>query len=297
MRGDLNYHHLRYFHAIARAGSIAAACAKLHVAQPTLSGQLRDLERSIGDKLFARVGRRLELTDTGRLVLAYCDEIFALGDDLKDAIEGHGQGLLATVHIGIVDALPKLIAHRLIEPALALDHVRVACREDPPEALFDELAVHNLDVVLSDRPLGQRIHLQAYSHLLGTSGIGFFGTRAFRGLAKGFPASLAGQRVIMPGQDSTLRRQVEAFFSDHAIQPLVAVECEDNGLLLAFGRAGSGIVPANTVLAKELKAMHGLELLAEIPHAVERFYAVTIERRITHPAILAMTTGAKASLR
>lgn len=297
MRGPLDYHRLRSFHAVARAGSIQAACRVLHLAQPTVSGQLHDLERQLGEALFTRVGRRLQLTDAGRFVLGYCDEIFALGDDLVDALAGRGTTRMATLHVGIVDALPKLIAHRLLEPALRLDgDLRVNCREDPPERLFAELAAMTVDVVLSDRPLDDRFHIKGHSHWLGSTGIGLFGRGAsMRRLRQDFPASLNGQPLVIPGPASDVHRLLRSFLAEHDLHPRIAVSCEDNALLLAFGRAGAGLVPATLVLKDELKQMYGLDLIGELPGLREHFYAVTVERRIRHPAILALTAAARQS--
>jgi len=295
MRGELNFHQLRSFQAVARHGSISAACKHLHLAQPTISGQLRDLERQLGEQLFTRVGRRLQLTDTGRLVLRSCDEIFAIGDDLVDSLAGRGNQRMATLHVGIVDALPKLIAHQLLAPALLIDaDLRMDCHEDPPERLFVELGALNLDVVLSDRPLDERFPIKGHNHRLGSSGIGFFGCGpTYRKLHRGFPASLNGQALVMPAASSDMHRLVRHYLSERDLSPRIAVSCEDNALLLAFGRAGAGLVPAALSLATELKHMYGLECIGEMAGIRQHFYAVTVDRRIRHPAVLAMTAAAR----
>lgn len=293
MRGDLNFHHLRYFHTVAHAGSIAKACETLHVAQPTISAQLKDLEQNLGEPVFARVGRRLELTDTGRLVLRYCDEIFALGSELTDTLSGKGPLRVAILQVGIVDVIPKLIAHRLLAPALAAN-TRIQCREDPPEKLFAELAVHALDIVISDRPLLDNGHTATHCQELGHSGIGLFGLPAnFGHLRDQFPHSLNDQPLLVPSHGSQVRSMLAEYCHQRQVTPRIIVECEDNSLLLAFARAGAGLVPVSTVLAAELKHMHGLELIGTLNGLVEHYYAVTIDRRLDHPGVLAVTSGAK----
>jgi LysR family transcriptional regulator, transcriptional activator of nhaA len=296
MRGDLNYHHLRYFRAVAREGSIAKACLKLHVAQPTISGQLKELETSIGEQLFARVGRHLELTETGRMVLRYCDEIFAIGDELVEAVEGHGVHRLPLLQVGIADALPKLIAHRLLAPALAIgETVRLRCLEDPTEKLVAALAIHDLDLVLSDQPaLG--IQAVVHNHLLGTSAVALFGTKDFAHLAGKSVADLRGQPMVLPAPGSSLRRLIEDFFTAAHQTIRIVAECEDNALLLAMGMAGVGLVPGTLALTGELKRMYGLSPLITIPQAVQQFYAITVDRRFQHPGIAAITSTARDAL-
>jgi LysR family transcriptional activator of nhaA len=294
---DLNYHHLRYFWVVAREGTIARACERLHVAQPTISGQLRELERAVGDKLFTRVGRHLQLTPCGRTVLGYCDEIFALGRELGETLDGRTVDRQAPVVIGISDAVSKLIAYRLIEPALRLPApVPLRCLEDRPDRLFAALAVHDLDVVICDQPLGTQASVRAYSHLLGESGVAIFAGPEHRRLKKGFPRSLDGAPILLPGQSSVARRTIDAWCDAEGIRPRLIGEFQDMALLAAFGRAGAGVFPAPAVLADEVREMYGAEPIGAVTGARERYYAISIERRLSRPAVVAISQAARRAL-
>jgi len=291
---DLNYHHLRYFWTVAREGTIARACLRLHVAQPTISGQLRELERAVGDKLFTRVGRQLQLTATGRTVLSYCDEIFALGRELGETLDGRPAARAAPVVVGISDAVSKLIAYRLIEPALRLaEPVVLRCLEDRPERLFAALAVHDIDLVLCDQPLGAQASVRAYSHLLGESGVGIFAGAAHRRLRKGFPASLEGAPMLMPAASSEARRTLDAWCDSAGIRPRMVGEFQDMALLATFGRAGAGVFPAPLALADEISEMYGATPIGTVAGARERYYAITVQRRLAHPAVVAISQAAR----
>jgi len=291
---DLNYHHLRYFWAVAREGSIARACTSLHVAQPTISGQLRELERSIGDKLFTKVGRHLQLTPTGRTVLGYCDEIFALGRELGETLDGRPVDRPAPVVIGISDMVSKLIAYRLIEPALRLPKpVLLRCLEDRPERLFAALAVHDLDLVLCDQPLSGQASVRAYSHLLGESRVGIFAAPIHRKLRKGFPKSLNGAPMLMPAASSEARRSLDAWCEHEGIRPRLVGEFQDSALLAAFGRAGVGVFPAPLVLTTEVREMYNAEPIGTVTGARLSYWAVSVERRLTHPAVVAISRAAR----
>ena len=291
---DLNYHHLRYFWMVAREGTIARACERLHVAQPTISGQLRELEHAIGDKLFTKVGRHLQLTTTGRTVLGYCDEIFALGRELGETLDGRPVDRPAPVVIGISDAVSKLIAYRLIEPALHLAKpVLLRCLEDRPERLFAALAVHDLDLVLCDQPLRAQASVRAYSHLLGESAVGIFAGPAHRTLRKGFPKSLDGAPMLMPAISSEARRTLDAWCDSEGIRPRLVGEFQDMALLATFGRAGAGVFPAPLALTVEVREMYGAEPIGTVAGARESYWAVSVERRLTHPAVVAISRGAR----
>lgn len=294
MIADLNFHHLRYFWTVAREGSIAKACVVLHVAQPTISGQLRELERAIGDKLFIRAGRGLQLTDIGRTMLDYCDEIFALGRELSETLSGKPGQRTAPVVIGISDAVSKLIAYRLMEPALRLaEPVRLRCVEDHPERLFAELSVHNLDLVLCDQPLSDKVSIRAYSHLLGDSPVAWFATGSLQHLRKGFPHSLNGQPILLPTGNAALRRAIDDWCERHGVVPRIAGEFQDSALLMAFGRAGVGIYPAPAVLTSEISSMYESEPIGELDGVRERYYAISVQRRLTHPAVVAISQAAR----
>ena len=222
----LNYHHLLYFWLVAREGGVAQASARLHLAPPTLSGQIRALENALGEKLFAKQGRKLVLTETGRVVYGYADEIFTLGRELMDTIKGRPTGRPVRLTVGIADVVPKLIARRLLEPARHFkEPVRLVCREDKPDQLLAELALHNLDVVIADSPVGPGSAVRAFNHLLFECGISFFGTsKLAEAHRSGFPRSLDGAPILLPTANSNLRRLLDQWFSDQQIRPAIAGE-------------------------------------------------------------------------
>lgn len=295
---QLNFHHLLYFWTVAREGSILAACRKLLVSQPTISTQLRALERSLGHPLFRRRGRRLELTDMGHVALRYADEIFTLGRELTDTFKGRPAGRAQRFVVGVVDAVPKLIAYRLLEPALRLpEGVELICQEGKAEKLLGDLAIHELDVVLSDSPVGPAVHVRAYSHLLGESPLGVYGPpRAARSLRKRFPRCLAERPLLLPAETCVTRRTLNQWFYSNGISPRVRAQFEDSALLKAFAAAGAGLFFAPTVIAREIERQYSVALIATIPEVTERFYAISIERRIRHPAVLAISADTKRTL-
>ena len=238
----LNYHHLFYFWVVAREGSIARACDRLHLAQPTISSQLRKLEKSLGEKLFKRVGRNLILTETGQLVLRYADDIFALGRELTDVLQGKPTGNPLRLMVGIGDVLPKLIAYRLLEPALRLAQpAQLTCVEGKLVDLLTELASHRLDIVLSDSPAAPTVNVRAYSHLLGECGVSIFAAAALaRKFRRGFPASLADAPFLLPLSNTALRRALSQWFDSQNIRPHVAGEFEDGACCRSLPRAESG---------------------------------------------------------
>lgn len=294
----LNYHHLLYFWTVARTGGVSAASIELRLAQPTISGQLHVLEEHLGEKLFQRVGRRLELTEMGRVVYRYADEIFGLGRELMDAVRGRPTGRPLRLAIGVADVLPKLIAYRLIEPALRLpEAVRIVCREDKPERLFGDLAVHDLDLVLTDTPMSPTVKVKAYSHLLGECGVSIFAARALaRSYRRGFPRSLDGAPCLLPTENTALRRSLDQWFAAQRIHPRVVSEFEDSALLQAFGERGVGLFPAPTAIEAEVKRQHDVALVGRLPQVKERFYVISVERRLTHPAVLAISDAAREKL-
>ncbi|MGD9763185.1 MAG: transcriptional activator NhaR [Candidatus Binatia bacterium] len=294
----LNYHHLLYFWTVARTGSVSAASAELRLAQPTISGQLRLLEDTLGEKLFHRMGRRLELTEMGRVVYRYADEIFSLGRELQDVVRGRPTGRPVRLAVGVADQVPKLIAYRLIEPALKLpEPVRIVCREDKPERLLTELAVHELDVVLTDAPVPASVKVKAFSHLLGECGVSIFGAQALAAAhRRNFPRSLDGAPCLLPTENTSLRRALDQWFHAQGIRPDVISEFEDSALLAAFGERGVGLFPAPTAIEQEIKDQYGLTLIGRIDQVRERFYAISAERRLTHPAVLAISHAARAKL-
>jgi LysR family transcriptional activator of nhaA len=294
----LNYHHLLYFWVVAREGSVTRASEQLGLAQPTVSGQLKSLEDSLGEKLFARAGRRLALTDVGRVVYRYADEIFSLGRELQDTLKDRPTGRPVRFNVGVADVVPKLVAYRLLAPALALpDPVHVICREDKPERLLAELGVHSLDLVLSDAPVSPGVMVKAYSHLLGETEVAFFGTESLAAAhRRGFPRSLDGAPVLLPTQNTTLRRSLEQWLDHAGIRPRVVGEFEDSALLKVFGQAGKGLFPAAAVIESEVRAQYGVKLVGRLPEVKERFYALSAERRLKHPAVVAISAAARQKL-
>ena len=239
----LNYHHLLYFWMVAREGSIARACKELNLAQPTISGQLRALEESLGEKLFSRVGRRLLLTETGQLVFQYAEEIFGLGRELNDVLKGRPRGRPIRLTAGISDLIPKLIAYRILQPALAMkEPVQLVCYEDQPEQLLLDLSAHKLDLVLSHTPAGSSVRVRVFNHRLGSCGVSLFATSALAArYRKAFPSRLDGAPFLLPMERSASRRGLEQWFSAEGIHPQIVGEFQDNALLGAFGQAGAGI--------------------------------------------------------
>lgn len=294
----LNYHHLYYFWVIAREGSITGACRQLHLAQPTLSSQLRQLEKSIGAELFKRAGRRLVLTETGQLVLRYADEIFSLGRELTDVLQGHPTGSPLPFLVGVADVLPKLIAYRLLAAALHLpEPVQLTCQEGNIDYLLMELASHRLDVVLSEAPLGALVNVRAYSHLLGECGVSVFCTadlaRKFR---RSFPQSLDGAPLLLPMRNTALRRSLDQWFDSQNIQPQVAGEFEDSALLNVFGAAGLGLFAAPSVIEQEICRQYRVQPIGQLPDVRERYYAISVERKLKHPAVVAISETARGQL-
>lgn len=288
MSRALNYRHLHYFWAVARWDGITRAAERLHLTPQTLSGQVKLLEESLGVALFRTVGKRMELTDAGRLAYSYADEMFSLGAELSDVLRQLPAGPLRMLRVGIADAVPKSLAQRLIAPALRLDEpVRLQCREGALEPLLADLAVHRLDLVLANRPVPTGLNLRSYRHDLGASQVGLFRARG-SGPRTAFPACLHGQPWLLPGEDSPLRAQLLAWCDARRVVPRVVGEFDDTALMKAFGRAGAGIYPAPLALADEIRDAYGGTLLGVADGVSERYHAIGNERRVTHPAVRAI---------
>ncbi|MCB9508522.1 MAG: transcriptional activator NhaR [Myxococcales bacterium] len=293
----LNYNHLQYFWHVAREGSIAAAGRSLHVGVPSISAQLKQLEAALGLPLFRRRGRRLELTESGRLAYEYADEIFSRGQELLAALAGDGGRRALVFRVGVVDVVPKSVAWRLLRPALERDGaLRLVCREGAFEELLGELARHRLDLVLSDGPIPREVDVRAFAHRLGESGTTFFGTPdVARRLRRRFPASLHGAPMLLPGARTALRRSLDDWFDDHGVRPEVVGEFDDSALLKVAGSEGFGVFAAPTAAESDVRASHGVAVVGRAPDCVERFYAVTGERRLQHPAALAIAHQARGA--
>lgn len=294
----LNYSHLQYFWAVAREGSIANASKSLHVTPQTISGQLKLLDKSVGHPLFNRVGRRLVLSDMGGVVFEYADEIFSTGAELASVVRGNHMSGPKTLSLGIVSSLPKLIAERIVAPAmLAEKPVRVRCHESSLEQLLSELAVHKLDLVLSDQPVPDGLGIKAYNHMLGESGMSFFSQRArARRYRARWPHSLNDAPLLMPSQHSALRRRLDDWFESHGLSPRIAGEFDDSALLKAFGEAGVGVFAAPTVIEEEICRMYRMSVIGRTDEIKERFYAISPERRLKHASVLLITDTARSDL-
>ena len=294
----LNYHHLLYFWMVAREGTVASAAAKLRLAQPTISGQIHALEGSLGEKLFERAGRGLRPTEMGRVVFRYADEIFALGRELTESVKGHPTGRPLRLTVGVSDALPKLVAYRLIEPALALTQpVRLVVHEQSTERLLAALALHELDVVLTDRVAPPGVSVRAYNHLLGDCEATLFAAPKLAAkYRRRFPLSLNGAPFLLPGETSTLRRALAQWFERHRIRPHIVGEFDDSTLIKVFGQAGKGIFAAPSIIESSVRNQYGVAVVGTLDRVRERFYAVSAERRLKHPAVIAITESARRDL-
>jgi LysR family transcriptional activator of nhaA len=294
----INYHHLHYFWVVAREGSVVQASKQLLLAQPTLSGQIRALENSLGEKLFQKVGRKLVLTDVGRVVYRYAEEIFTLGREMTDALRGRSPGRPIRFLVGVADVVPKLVAYRLLLPALALaEPLRLICREDKPERLLAELAIHELDLVLTDTPISGLARVRAFSHLLGTSAVSVFGVPEMAAhYRKHFPQSLEGAPFLLPTENTALRRALEQWFDASGIRPSVVAEFEDSALMKVFGQSRHGLFAAPTVIEKEVQRQYGVKKIGRLNSVQERFYAISVERRLKHPAVVAISEAARTKL-
>src|SRR5512145_461189 len=294
----LNYHHLLYFWLVAREGGLAPAAARLRLAHQTVSAQIHTLEHALGEKLFERQGRRLALTELGRVAYRYADEIFALGAELQETLRGRPSGRPLRLVVGVADAVPKLVARSLLAPAQRLDEpVRLVCREDKPERLLAALALHELDVVIADTPVPPSSGVRAYSHLLGESAVALFAPPAVaRRLAKGFPRSLDGAPVVLPTENTALRRALEQWFEAQGVRPQLVAEFEDSALLKAFAQDGEAAFAAPEPIAAEVERQYRVRRIATLSRLRERFYAITVERRLRHPGVLAISDSARKEL-
>ncbi len=294
----LNYNHLLYFWTVAREGSIARASETLHLTPQTISGQLKLLEESVGEPLFQRVGRGLVLTDTGRVVSQYAEEIFSLGAELAQRVRSKAPGASVTLHVGIENSIAKLIAYRLLEPALELeDDVHIVCSESDLDSLLGDLAVHKLDLVLSDRSIPAGLNVRAYNHSLGASAVAFFASRRIAArYARRFPESLEDAPMLLPVSGSPLRRSLDEYFLRVGVAPRVVAEFDDSALLKAFGEAGTGIFPVPRAIAPQVEHMYHARSIGEAEGVIESYYAISPERKLKHPAVVRITEIARSRL-
>ncbi len=291
----INYKHLHYFWEVAKTGSIARASEKLHLTPQPISGQLSLLEEHLGEALFSRVGRNLELTETGRLVLSYAEEIFSLGGELEEMLRNLPEGRPKIFKVGIVDAVPKSIAYRLLAPALQLpEAMRIICREGSVDSLLAELALHKVDLVIADGPIPSNINVRGFNHPLGDCGVTFFATaKLARNLKKNFPQNLNGMPLLLPGEMTIVRSRLIEWLDSQHIYPRIVGEFDDSALMKAFGQTGTGVFIAPTPIAEEVKKQYGVVSIGETNEIREQFYAISVERKISHPAVAAITETAR----
>lgn len=295
----MNFKHLHYFWWVAKTGGVARASEKLHVTPQTISGQIGLLEDDLGAPLFAKSGRTLELTDAGRLAFDYAQDIFALGSELVESLRNYPAGSRPVeFRVGVADSVPKAIAYHLIEPATQLPTpVRIVCLESKLDSLLGELAIHRLDLVIADAPTPNSVSVRAFNHRLGQSGTSFFSTAALFKSCKGnFPACLDNAPMLVPGKEAAVRSRLDRWCEANKISPRVVGEFDDSALMKAFGQRGAGVFIGPTVLESEIERQYGVKTLGRANEIVEEFFAISVERRVTHPCVVAIAGAARDRL-
>ncbi len=294
----INYQHLFYFWNVVREESVTRASEKLHLAQPTISSQLTVFEQAVGEKLFYKQGRKLVLTDAGRVVFHYADEIFALGRELGNVLEGRDSGRTMRLTVGISDALPKMLVYRLIEPARHLpEPVQIFCYEDKAARLLADISLQGIDLVLSDVPSTPTSDSKAFNHLLGACSVSVFGTRDLAERYRAdFPRSLNGAPFLLPTANTALRRSLDQWFDEEGISPRIEAEIEDSALIKTFGSGGAGLFVSPTSVAEEIESQYKVRLVGRIDAVEERVYAVTLHRKLKQPAVTAILENARKHL-
>jgi LysR family transcriptional regulator, transcriptional activator of nhaA len=294
----LNYHHFKYFWTVARLGSVSRASEELRLTQATVSAQLKSLEQALGEKLLRKSGRHLILTESGKLAFRYAEEIFSLGQEMMGTLKGRPEGRLARLTVGVTDVLPKLVAYRLIEPALKLKETyRIVCREGSSRELLARLAVHDIDVVLTDSQIDSLMNVKAFSHLLGDCGMTLFGAPKLAAKFRGrFPHRFDGAPFLLPTQSTGARRVFDQWFATAQVNPKVVAEFDDSALLKVFGQRGLGFFFAPTVIAGEVQRQYDVKAVGRIDEVRECFYAISLDRKLKHPAVMAISEAAKIKL-
>jgi LysR family transcriptional activator of nhaA len=294
----INYKHLHYFWVVAKEEGVVRASERLHLTPQTISGQLSLLEEQLGEALFHRVGRSLKLTEAGRLVLSYADEIFSLGGEMEEMVHNLPASRLQTFKVGVADVIPKSIAYHLVAPAMQLaEPIRIICREGPLKSLLAELAVHRIDLVIADASIPQGVSVRGFNHPLGDCGITFFAARPLAArLTDAFPLSLNGSPMMLPGEATAIRGFLMQWLERQRIHPQIVGEFDDSALMKAFGRAGVGVFIAPTPIAEEVQEQYGVLAIGQTEEVRDRFYAISVERRISHPAVAAVTEAARTWL-
>lgn len=294
----LNYHHLQYFWMVAREGGVSRACEKLGLSQPTISAQIKRLEAVLGVKLFQRQGRSLVLSETGRVVYQYADEIFGVGRELLEALKSGQTGRALPLTVGVSNAVPKLIVCRLLRPMMqGSDSIRLICREENTEQLLGHLATHTLDVVLADTPAPPHIRVKVFNHVLGESDTAFFASATTAtALRRRFPQSLHDQPMVVPTTNVALRRDLESWFDRIDVRPRIIAEFEDPALMKAFGSESDAIFPAPGAIERDVCRLYGRRTIGRTDAVRERYYAISAERRLKHPGVIAITGAARDDL-
>ncbi len=294
----INFKHLRYFWAVAKSGSIARASSQLHVTPQSISSQLAELEEALGTGLFHRVGRGLEMTDVGRRIVSYAEEIFGLEEELLAVVRDQRSRSALPFRIGIADSVPKSLAYRVVEPALHMEEaVRLFCKEGRLVSLLVDLSVHRLDMVIADRPMPTDLRVRAYNHLLGSGEVTVFGAETvLRGLTGGFPTLLDGAPFLLPGEEVAIRPALEQWFEGQRVRPRIVGEFDDSALLKAFGQGGAGLFVAPTAIADYVCRQYGVRSVGRIESVTEKLYAITTERRMQHPAAVAVGRAASTEV-
>ncbi|MFT7089483.1 MAG: LysR family transcriptional activator of nhaA [Glaciecola sp.] len=295
MADNINYKHLHYFWVVATEGSIARAAEKLFITPQTISGQLSMLEERIGQPLFDRVGRRLRLTETGRLVLRYADDIFELGKELSDVLRGAPIVGTSEFIVSAASALPKTIVYKILEPALNVSNdISLTCKEGPVEAILGELAVHEVDMVLTDTPLSSAFSIKAYNHYLGQSTLSFFAAPQLAAKLSGdFPACLQDTPMLLPTKQYAVRQLFDKWCNDNNIFPTIRGQYDDSALMKSFGKAGFGVFFMPSIIEKEVRDGFGLQVIGRSQSLKQKFYAISSERKVTHPAVAAICDAAR----
>jgi len=294
----LNYRQLHYFWVVAKTGSIVRACEQLNLTPQTISGQISLLEHTYGIELFRRVGRQLELTEAGRQTLPYAEQMFQLGGELELMLRAQPNEQQILFRVGVADVVPKSIVYRLIAPTMELSEpLRITCREDKLERLLADLAIQRLDLVISDSPMPSHLDIKGYSQKLGECGISFFATAELAArYGQDFPRSLHGAPLLIPGPETVVRSRLQRWFAEQQIQPQIVGEFDDSALMQAFGQSGSGIFIGPSVIADEVRRQYGVEVIGQTDAVSESFYAISVERKVKHPGIVAITEGARREL-
>jgi LysR family transcriptional activator of nhaA len=294
----LNYKHLRYFWMVARAGSIAKAATQLHLTPQSISGQLTEFADTLGVELFRRVGRRLELTETGQRILRHAEDIFSAGDALMEVVRDQSAASATPFRVGVSDSVSKTVACRLVAPALTLaGPIRLVCREGRLAALLADLAIHKLDMIIADRPMPSHLSVRGYNHLLGESELAVFAAPSLATTLEGsFPQCLNRAPLLLPGEDFALHARLMRWLHDNVPRLHVIGEFDDSAMIKAFGQAGTGLFFAQAAIAQHICAQYGVVMVGTVPGLREQVYAITSERRLKHPAIQAISQAARHTL-